>query len=208
MGDDYQVVRHTEVFGGRVFDVVSDEVRMPGGGSAVRDWIRHPGAVGVAAVDLAAGARAEILLIRQYRHPVGRELWELPAGLLDVPDEAPVAAARRELAEEADLHAEQWDTLVDLLTSPGSSDEAIRLFLARGVTPVAEAERHQRTDEEATLSAAWIDLDQALEWVFEGAIENAACVAGVLATARVRDAGWRGLRPPDASWPARRRSQP
>jgi 8-oxo-dGDP phosphatase len=177
---DYRVVSRHERFSGAVFDVVTDEVSMPGGEVAARDYVRHVGAVGVAAVD--DGGR--VVLVRQYRHPVGRRLWELPAGLVDVPGEEPAAVAVRELAEEADLTAGRIEPLVDLHTSPGYSTELIQLFLARDLRPVPDALRHDRRHEEAELEVVRVDLDDAVRWVFAGEITNAAAVAGVLAAAR------------------------
>lgn len=196
---EYQLVRRAERFTGKVIRLFSDEVTMPDGGTAVRDWVTHPGAVGVVALD----AQDRVLLVHQYRHPVGRVLWELPAGLLDVAGESALLSAARELAEETDVRAERYDVLVDLLTTPGSSDEAIRLFLARGISPVPPAERHTRTGEEATMTTRWLPLDEAVDLALAGEIENAACVAGILAVAAAHRRGWRGLRAPEAPWRAR-----
>lgn len=194
---EYAVRARRERFRGTVFRVVTDEVAMPGGGYAERDYVCHLGAVGVAAVDDAG----RIVLVRQYRHPLGRQLWELPAGLIDVPGELLPAAAARELAEEADLTATRWDLLVDLHPSPGCSDEIIRIFLARDLAPVPDALRHVRTHEETHLVASRVDLDEAVRMALGGEITNAACVAGVLAAARARDLGWSTLRPADAPLP-------
>lgn len=179
-----------ERFTGRVFSVVSDEVTMPGGGAAVRDYVRHVGAVGVVAVDDVG----RVVLVRQYRHPVRRQMWELPAGLIDVVGEDLPAAARRELAEEADLVAGRIDLLVDLHTSPGCSNEMIRIFLARDLAPVPDQDRHDRRDEEAQIQVRLVDVDEAVRMVLAGEITNAAAVAGLLAAARARDLGWTSLR--------------
>jgi 8-oxo-dGTP pyrophosphatase MutT (NUDIX family) len=195
----FEVVASKEQFAGPVFRVVSDEVMMPEGTTAVRDYMVHIGAVGAVALD----HEGRVLLVRQYRHPVRRTLWELPAGLLDVHGEPAVETAKRELWEEADLRAERWDVLVDLLTTPGCSDEAIRLYLARDVTAVPHDERHTRFAEEHTMTTEWVPLDTAVELALAGEMENAACVAGVLAAARARDNGFAGLRPADAPWSAR-----
>jgi len=196
---EFEVTERHERFSGAVITVVSDAVRMPGGDVSVRDYVRHPGAVGVVALDEAG----RVLLVRQYRHPVGRDLWELPAGLLDVHAEEALDAARRELAEEADVTAARWHVLADVLTSPGCSDEAIRLFLARDLAAVPDADLHVRTHEEATMLVEAVDLDTAVGWVLAGEVENAACAVGVLAAARARDSGFAGLRPADAPWRAR-----
>jgi ADP-ribose pyrophosphatase len=177
--------------------VFTDQVTMPGGRVAARDYIRHVGAVGVVALD----DQDQVVLIRQYRHPLGRMIWELPAGLIDVAGEMLPAAALRELAEEADLTAERIDLLVDLHTSPGASNELIRIFLARQLAEVPLPRRHERRDEEAELQVVRTDLDQAVAMVLAGEITNAACVGGVLAAARARDAGWAPLRPADAPLP-------
>jgi len=190
----HETLSRTERYAGPIFTVFTDEVSMPGGRTAGRDVVINKNAVGVVALDEVG----RVVLIRQYRHPLGRKLWELPAGLRDVAGEDLVAAADRELAEEADLHAARYDLLVDLHTSPGFSAETIRVFLARELSPVAEDERHERTDEEADIEIAWFDLDEAVAMVLRGEITNAAAVAGLLAAARARDDGWATLRPADA----------
>ncbi|RKN37953.1 NUDIX domain-containing protein [Micromonospora endolithica] len=193
----YELRHRTERFRGRVFDVVSDEVTMPGGGTATRDYVRHVGAVAVVALDHAG----QVVLIRQYRHPVGRHLWELPAGLIDVDGEDLATTAARELAEEVDLTAGRWDLLVDLHTSPGFSNEPVRVFLARDLADVPAERRHDRHDEEADLQVVRIDLDEAVGMVLAGEITNGPAVAGLLAAARARDTGWSVLRRPDAPPP-------
>ncbi|MGW0436742.1 NUDIX domain-containing protein [Micromonospora sp. NPDC003197] len=190
----YQVRSRQERFAGAVFSVVSDEVTMPGGGVATRDYARHVGAVGVVALD----DEGRVVLIRQYRHPVGRAIWELPAGLVDVAAEPLPAVALRELAEEVDLTAGRIDLLVDLHTSPGWSNEVIRIFLARDLAEVPAEQRHVRRDEEADLEVVRVDLDQAVTMALAGEITNSACVAGVLAAARARDEGFAALRVADA----------
>jgi len=180
-------------YAGPIFTVFSDEVTMSGGGTVGRDVVENKGAVGVVALDDAG----RVVLIRQYRHAVHRRLWELPAGLRDMPDEMPLRAAARELAEEVDLLAERWDLLIDLHTSPGFTNESIRIFLARDLVEVPEADRHRRTDEEADIEVARVDLEEAVAMVFRGDITNAAAAGGVLAAARARDEGWATLRPAD-----------
>jgi ADP-ribose pyrophosphatase len=194
----YHVRARHERFHGAVFSVVTDEVAMPDGRYVERDYVRHIGAVAVAAVDEAD----RIVLIRQYRHAVGTELWELPAGLMDVAGEELPAAAARELAEEADLTAARWQLLLDLHSSPGYSNEVVRVYLARDLTEVPEAQRHQREHEEAGLTCRRVPLDEAVAMVLRGEITNASAVAGVLAAARLRDTGWPPpVRPLDAPLP-------
>jgi len=187
----FEVRNRTERFHNKIFSIVTDEVEMPGGAVADRDYMIHIGAVGVVALDDAE----RVALVWQYRQPVGRHLWELPAGLIDVVGEPLVDAAARELAEEVDLVAARWDLLAEAHTSPGCSNEKIRIFLARDLTPVPEAERHERTHEEADLELRWFKLDEAVAMALAGEITNAACLVGVLGAAAARSRGWSTLRP-------------
>ena len=189
----HETLSRTPRYAGPIFTVYSDRVTMSGGEAATRDVVENKGAVGVVALDDAG----RVVLIRQYRHAVRLRLWELPAGLRDVAGEPPATTAARELAEEADLRAGRFDLLIDLHTSPGFCSESIRLFLARDVTPVPDADRYRRTDEEADLETAWFDLDEAVAMVLRGEITNAAAAGGLLAAARARDEGWVTLRPAD-----------
>jgi 8-oxo-dGTP pyrophosphatase MutT (NUDIX family) len=189
----HETVSRTSRYRGPIFEVFSDEVTMSSGGTAGRDVVQNKGAVGVVALDEVE----RVVLIKQYRHAVGQRLWELPAGLRDVDGEDLAGTAARELAEEADVNAGRWDLLIDLYTSPGFSNETIRIFLARELTPVPGEERYARTDEEADLEIVRVDLDEAVAMVFRGEITNAAAVGGLLAAARARDEGWATLRPID-----------
>ena len=187
------------VYEGRIWDVVSDSFQLNDDGDPlVRDYIDHPGAVAV----LPMNDAGEVLLIKQYRHPVGMDLWEIPAGLLDVEGEDFVAGAARELAEEADLVAGKWNALADFFNSPGSSSEAIRIYLARDLSDVPGHELHVRTDEEAEIELHWIPLEAAVLAVLEGRLHNPSAVVGVLAAAAARADNFTSLRPGDAPWPA------
>jgi len=179
------------VFRGMIWDVARETVELGESGTVTREFVRHPGAVAVIVLD----PEDNVLLLRQYRHPVGAELWEPPAGLLDVPGEDPVLAARRELAEEADLTAASWWLLADYLSTPGGSDESLRVYLARDLTEVPEAERHDRQAEERDMVARWVPLDEAVTAVLAGRLRNPSTVVGVLAAAACRTRGWSGLRP-------------
>jgi ADP-ribose pyrophosphatase len=189
----YVVRSQAEHFAGPMFRVVTDEVEMPGGNVARRDYMIHIGAVGVVAID----DDGRVVLVCQYRHPVRRHLWELPAGLIDVDGEPLERAALRELEEEADLTAGRLDLLVDMHPSPGCSNEVIRLFLARDLAPVPNDRRHERRDEEADMVVRRVELDDAIAMALRGEISNAACLVGLLAAARVRDQGWQLTRPLD-----------
>lgn len=199
---DPQPVPATEVaLRGRIWDVRRDTVDLGEAGQVVREYVDHPGAVVVLPLRQDRGSD-EVLLIQQYRHPVGAYEWELPAGLLDVAGEAPWEAAARELGEEADLVAGRWDLLAEYLASPGGMSEALRIYLARDLTEVPESERHQRTDEEAGMPVRWVDLDVAVEAVLGGRIRNVAAIVGLLSLRAARDAGWATLRAVDEPWPA------
>lgn len=187
------------VHDGLVWDVRRDEVDLGDGQTVTREVLVHTGAVGVIALD----EQDRVLLVRQYRHPVRSYLWEPPAGLLDVEGEDPLEAARRELAEEADLRADEWHLLVDYFNSPGGSTEAFRCYLARRLHGVPEGDRHDRHDEERDMATAWVSLDDARDLVLRGRLHNPTAVCGILAAYVARDAGWSALRPADSPWPER-----
>jgi 8-oxo-dGTP pyrophosphatase MutT (NUDIX family) len=191
---EFEVVSSTDVHIGRVVGLRVDDVRMPGGSVAKREVVEHLGAVAIAAVD----ENGAVTLIHQYRHPLGRRIWELPAGLLDAPDEEPVAAARRELVEEAGIEADQWETLVDVAASPGFTDENVRVFLARGLSEVDRTDLGH-DDEEVDLVIRRFPLAAAVRMALAGELVNASTVAGVLA-AHVVLSGDGVSRPPDAYW--------
>lgn len=197
--DEYEVVASEPIFAGRVVRLRRDVVRMSDGATADREVVEHPGAVAVVALD----ADDRVVLVNQYRHPLARRLDELPAGLLDVHGELALAAAQRELVEEARLSAARWDVLVDLHTSPGFSTEAIRVFLARELTDAEHPADFVVEHEEIGMSVFRVPLDEAVSRVLAGAITNGTAVAGVLAAAVARARGWQGLRPADAPWPGR-----
>ncbi len=176
---DFEVVSSTPVFDGRVVKLRVDDVRMPGGGTAKREIVGHGGAVSVAALDGTDPDTANVLLIEQYRSAVGRRLWEMPAGLLDVPGEPAQPAAARELLEETGYRAGTWSVLLDVATSPGFSEETVRIYLA---TDLAFAGRPEGEDnEEAELRVAWVPLRVAVQAALAGSIVNVMAVAGLLA---------------------------
>ena len=194
----HKVAASEVVWSGRIVDMVEDHVVVVEGEEpVVRQYTRHPGAVAVVAMRGEEGAE-EILLLRQYRHPVNASLWEIPAGLLDIPGEDSRVAAERELAEEADLKAARWDVLVDFFTSPGGSTEPLRVFLARDLETTETS--FEREDEEATMEYAWVSLSDALDWVLAGRLHNPSTVIGILSAHAARGRGWEGLREPGAPW--------
>ena len=174
----YEVLSSTERFAGRVIRVVTDVVRMPGGGTGERDVVRHPGAVGVVAVD----DDLNVLLIKQYRHALRESIWEVPAGIRDVTGEDPERTAARELHEETGWTAGTLTHLVSAHTSPGCSDERFEVYLGRDLREAGD--RPEVEDEEQDIEVRWVPLAEAVEWVRDGRVTNAMCVVGVLAAAR------------------------
>ena len=196
MPHDYEVLESTDVYDGKVIALRRDHLSMPGETTAWRDVVVHPGSVAVVALD----DDEAVVVVRQYRHPIRRELDELPAGILDVDGEPAAETAKRELAEEAGLAADSWHVLVDLLTSPGMTDEASRVFLARGLR---EVDRDVQEHEEAEMTSFRVPLSELVDGVLAGRYENSLLVAGVLAADKVRRDGFVGLRSAESAWPAR-----
>jgi 8-oxo-dGDP phosphatase len=195
--DPYDVVGSETKFKGAIITVRVDDVRMSDGAVVQREVVAHPGAVGIVALD----DDGKLVLVNQYRPAVRARLDELPAGLLDMDGESALDAARRELLEETGLHAEEWNVLLDLHSSPGMTNEAVRIYLARGLSSVGsdfEAEH-----EELTMTVFREPLSEAVRRVFAGGLTNAIAVAGILAAVHGRATGWRDLRPADAPWPAK-----
>ncbi|GAA3207415.1 NUDIX hydrolase [Nonomuraea helvata] len=190
--EGWDVLDSKERFQGHVVKVVTDTVKMPRDEVADRDYVVHPGAVAVLALD----DRDRVLLIRQYRHPTRMLMWELPAGIRDVEGESLLAGAARELEEEAGYRADTWYTLVDLRTSPGMSDERIRVFLARDLTKVETDFVHRH--EEIDMPVEWVPLADAVEKALMGMIHNSPAVAGILAAYAASVEGFALLRPADA----------
>lgn len=191
------VAQSETVHHGMVWDLVRDTIDFAPGVRFDREYIRHTGAVAVLAVDDAD----RMLLIRQYRHPVGHTQWEIPAGLLDIAGEDPALAARRELREEAGYDADAIETLVDTRPSPGGSDEVIRVHLATGLREAVE-EGFERRDEEAELEVRWEKVEDVARAVLAGDLTSGTLVTGVLALV-ARRALEAPARSADEAWPAR-----
>jgi ADP-ribose pyrophosphatase len=203
LGDEavrWPAIASKERFSGGVISLRTDTVQMPDGAVADRDVVEHPGSVGVIALD----EQGRVLVLRQYRHPVGYLLWEPVAGLLDVPGEHPLHAAVRELYEEGHCRARDWRVLVDVMTSPGMTDESIRVYLARDLSEVPDAERHVGEHEEADMPIAWVPVEELVRRILAGDLHNPTLINGVLALhAAQAGEGLDALRPPDAPWPQR-----
>jgi 8-oxo-dGTP pyrophosphatase MutT (NUDIX family) len=191
---EYRVVASEEIYKGRIITLRKDVVAMPGGGESVREVVHHPGAVGIVAID----DQDRVVMLRQYRHPIGEYLWELPAGLRDVDGEPPVETARRELAEEVRLAAERWSLLTTQYPTPGFCDELVLLYLAEGLSEAALPDGFTAEHEELDMTVERVPLAEAVQWVFDGTVRNSLAVIGLLAAAQLRASSPR-LRPLDAT---------
>lgn len=195
VAEHWPVLDSVTIARGRLVTLRTDRVRMPDGSSAERDVVDHPGAVAILALDDAG----RVLMIRQYRHPVGRVLWEIPAGLRDVDGEPAYRTAERELLEETGYRARDWNVLADFYSSPGIITERLRVFLARGLSEVPVADRtFIPADEEAQLRLGWLPLEAAVAGVRSGGLHNGPAVVGILSAYAARLGGFAGLRPRDA----------
>lgn len=193
---DLHVAETTLLMAGKIWDVRRDRFEL-NGKNLVRDYVDHPGAVAV----LALNDDGRVLLIRQYRHAIAYRDWEIPAGLMDVAGEPALAAAQRELAEEVDLQAARWDLLIDTYTSPGGLSETMRIFLARDLSPVAH--NFVREGEEAEMLTKWVPLDEAVSAALSGDVQNGVTTNAVLAAFVSRQSDWSTLRSPTSAWPRR-----
>ena len=190
----YELLKSETLYEGRVITLVKDTVAMPEGGDSVREVVRHIGAVCVVALD----DEGRVVMVRQYRHPVGGYLWELPAGLRDTDGEPPLETAKRELAEEVGLAAQRWSLLATYFSSPGFCDEQVLVYLAEDLAAADRPEGFTVEHEELDLTVERVPLAAAVRRVFAGEIRNPAAVVGLLAADRYR-AGGVELRPVDAT---------
>lgn len=196
----WPVAESEELAAGRIVSLVRSTITAPGGDQMVREYVEHPGAVAVIAVD----EDDCVVLVQQYRHPVGARLLEPPAGLLDVAGEPWVTAAQRELAEEVALAASEWKVLLDLVTTPGGSNESVRIFLATGLTPADRPEGFELREEEADMDVVRAPVADLVAALLDGRVQNSLLASGVLALTAARSAGLE-LRDADAAWPLRDR---
>ena len=190
--EGWPVAGTAEHFRNWLISVRTDKVVMPDSHQVERTVITHIGAVAILALD----EQDRVLMIRQYRHPVARQLWEIPAGLRDVAGEALAETARRELLEETGHVAREWHVLLDSYSSPGIITERMRIFLARGLE--AAESGYQRRGEEKFLRTAWVPLAEAAAAALAGKLHNGATIQGVLAGSVASSGGFSGLRAADA----------
>lgn len=196
----WPIVSHEVLGHGVIQDFARDVVAVPDGSVMIRDYLLHTGAVGIIALDDAE----RVVVVRQYRHPVGFKLVEPPAGLLDADGEGWLAAAERELAEEVGLAASDWRVLVDYMTSPGCLQESLRVYLARGLSACDRPEGFVADGEEAHMDVVLVPLDDLVDAIYAGRVQNPTMVVGALsAYAALRTGRVGGLRTPSAPWPAR-----
>jgi ADP-ribose pyrophosphatase len=166
-------------FEGRLLRVRVDEVALDDGRQTVREVVEHPGAVAILAWD---GER--LVLVRQWRHPAGAELLEVPAGTLD-PGEEPMATAVRELAEETELGADRWERGPAFYTAPGFCTEFLTVYLATGLHPRTDGAH----DDDEELERVEMTLPEALAAVDDGTIRDAKSIAAILWLARRLEQG-------------------
>ncbi len=165
-----QLIHHS-----RVIDLVLEQITLPNGHSFPLEIVHHPGGAAIVAIN----AQRQVCLVHQYRHVAQGELWELPAGKCNA-DEAPLMTARRELAEEAGLRAEEWQSLGTIWSSPGIFTERIHLYLARELYATA-----QQLEAEEHLEAHWVDFDQALAWAADGTLCDGKTIIGLFRAAHL-----------------------
>jgi ADP-ribose pyrophosphatase len=191
---DFKVLASETVFDGVIWNVQRETFEFEGS-PVTREFIDHTGAVAILAIDDSD----RVCVITQYRHPIRAIEWELPAGLLDFEGESALSAAQRELAEEVDLEAADWSVLLDFQVSPGGSNEALRVYLARGVTDTTE--KFERTDEESQIEKHWVSLDDLVEAVLGRGLQNSILALAVLTAHASRTRGWSTLAPAEEPWP-------
>jgi ADP-ribose pyrophosphatase len=171
-----RVVSHQRVYSGRVLDLDVDEIEGPGGIRATREVVRHPGSIVVMAVD----ERDRLVLVRQYRYPVGAALWEIPAGRQD-PGESPEEGARRELEEEVGVRAAQWERLLSFYVSPGFCDEVMHLFRATELSAVPP-----RPEPDEDIEVRWLTLTEAIAMADRSEVRDAKTLLALMLEERRR----------------------
>ncbi|MCL1839080.1 MAG: NUDIX hydrolase [Propionibacteriaceae bacterium] len=194
-------IAHRKQLGiGAIATFVNDTVVTPDGKTIERQFTIHPGAVGI----IAWNDADQIAVVKQYRHPIGYELIEPPAGLLDQDNEDFLTGAQRELAEEAGLAAGRWRILVDVFASPGAGEESVRIYLATELTETAAPDGFKADAEESAMEVCWAARAQLVDAIFAGKIQNPTMVTGILALETARNnRRLEQLRAADSVWEAR-----
>ena len=197
----WEVRKRVELGEGRVSTFVDETITTPSGEVITRQYLTHPGAVAVVCWD---EEHDTIAVVRQYRHPVRYELVEIPAGLLDMDGEDHVAAARRELAQEAEQAAGLWNVLVHIATAPAACEESLRIYLARDPRDASRPDGFVLEGEEAHMRSEWVPRADLVAAVLAGQCQSPTLVAGILALETARLSGRIDqLRPADAPWTIR-----
>jgi len=159
----------TVIHQGRLIDFGVETMTLANGVQLELEIVRHPGG----AVVVPVNSRHEVCLLSQYRYAAGGNIWELPAGAIDA-GEVPIQTAKRELREEAGLTADKWQTLGDLLPSPGFCDEVLHLYLAEGLRTVPI--EHKRDE---IIEVHWVGFDRAVTMARQGEIRDAKTIIGL-----------------------------
>ena len=202
--EEWRVKETRKLARGYVSSFIEEDIYTPTGDVMTRQWTSHPGSVAIMALD----EQDRLAMLQHYRHPVAAKCWEFPAGLLDIAGEDPLDAAKRELAEEAQLKAEQWNVVVDWYVNPGASQEQARIFLAQGLSKTELPAGFELLDEEADMKLSWVPFDAVMQGVLAGRINNPSVVIGCFAVAQARCSdSLNQLRPGDAPWPAMERKK-
>jgi 8-oxo-dGTP pyrophosphatase MutT (NUDIX family) len=174
--EKHPITKSEVAFEGRIWNVLRETFDYPTG-ELTREFVAHPGAVAVVAVD----DQMRVLMISQYRHPVREVLWEIPAGLRDIVGEADIDAARRELLEETGYVAASIEPLIEFYTTPGGNDEKITIFLARGLT--WQGHDLELDGEEIDMGVEWVPLNEAVQSVLASKIKSPSAAVGLMALA-------------------------
>jgi ADP-ribose pyrophosphatase len=165
-----KIVSSKEILKNKLFTVVDEVAHDPSGFEIHRAVIRHPGS----AVMMAVDAQERILLVKQFRLPAEKELWELPAGRID-PGESPLDTARRELREETGYEAKTWTPLISFWASPGYVDEKMNIFLAEDLK-----EGKQQPMEDERIEIGWFEAPKLRQMIRAGEIQDGKTMVGYL----------------------------
>jgi len=177
----FELLRREKIFNGRIVNLVVDYVKYRSGNEAAREIIQHPGG----SVALALFDNNDILLVKQYRYPIGGEVIELPAGKLD-PNEDPQHCAERELREETGYVAKRWTKLTTLMTTPGFCDERLHIYLAQDISVSPQGQSLE--EGEQTIKLIRVPLVEAVAMVERQEIADAKSIVGILMADRLLQA--------------------